>query len=62
MTSKAPGSRSAGKAAPTPAVSGDPESDPRKQLITKLQILAAVFLPIALVCLWLGSKGFFQSP
>lgn len=30
--------------------------------IVKLQILAAVFLPIALILVWLGSKGFFAPP
>jgi hypothetical protein len=28
--------------------------------VVKLQILAAVFLPIGLLLFWLGSRGFFQ--
>jgi hypothetical protein len=27
----------------------------------KLQILGAVLLPLALLMVWLGSKGFFQA-
>jgi hypothetical protein len=30
--------------------------------VVKLQILAAVFLPITLFMVWLGSRGFFQPP
>jgi hypothetical protein len=30
--------------------------------VVKLQILAAVFVPIALILVWLGSLGFFQPP
>lgn len=31
-------------------------------LTVKVQILAAVFLPITLILVWLGSHGFFQAP
>ena len=32
----------------------------RRALVMKMQILGAVLLPLAVVGLWLGSKGFFQ--
>jgi len=35
------------------------QGDPR---VVKLQILAAVFVPITLILVWLGSLGFFQAP
>ena len=39
------------------------ETDPaRAALVVRLQILAAVFLPGALVLAWLNSRGFFQGP
>jgi len=38
------------------------DTDPaRAALVVRLQILAAVFLPMLLIGLWLQSKGFFQS-
>jgi hypothetical protein len=30
-------------------------------LVVKLQILAAAALPLVLLGVWLGSKGFFQA-
>ena len=30
-------------------------------LVVRLQILAAVFVPMLLIAIWLQSKGFFQS-
>ncbi|MCS5691834.1 hypothetical protein NZK33_07525 [Cyanobium sp. FGCU-6] len=33
----------------------------RAALVVRLQILAAVFLPMLLIGIWLNSKGFFQS-
>ncbi len=35
---------------------------PGDNRVVKLQILAAVFLPIALFMVWLGSHGFFSPP
>lgn len=35
------------------------QGDPR---VVKLQILAAVFVPIVVILAWLGSLGFFQAP
>ena len=35
---------------------------PSAQLGVKLQILAAVVVPIALLLVWLGSRGFFSGP
>ena len=35
---------------------------PSAQLGVKLQILAAVVVPIALLLGWLGSHGFFNGP
>jgi len=44
---------------PANAVTG---TDPaRAALVVRLQILAAVFLPMLLIAIWLQSKGFFQS-
>jgi len=38
------------------------DTDPaRAALVVRLQILAAVFLPMLLIGIWLQSKGFFQS-
>ena len=34
---------------------------PSAQLGVKLQILAAVVVPIALLLVWLGSRGFFSG-
>ena len=42
------------------AAAGGAESDSGLRL--RLQILAAVFLPGALVLAWLNSRGFFQGP
>jgi hypothetical protein len=36
-------------------------STDRASLVVKLQILVAVALPLLLITLWLGSKGFFQA-
>ncbi|MFM7395098.1 MAG: hypothetical protein ACKO22_12240 [Cyanobium sp.] len=33
----------------------------RAALVVRLQILAAVFVPMLLIGVWLNSKGFFQS-
>ena len=33
----------------------------RAALVVKLQILGAIALPLVLIAVWLGSKGFFQS-
>jgi len=45
---------------PTNAVT---DTDPaRAALVVRLQILAAVFVPMLLIGIWLNSKGFFQSP
>ncbi|MCS5700197.1 hypothetical protein NZK32_14235 [Cyanobium sp. FGCU-52] len=43
----------------TPATDTDPA---RAALVVRLQILAAVFVPMLLIGIWLQSKGFFQSP
>ena len=34
-------------------------SQPRSQITVKLQIAAAVFVPMLAIGLWLNSKGFF---
>ncbi|MCP9790950.1 hypothetical protein [Vulcanococcus limneticus] len=51
-------------AGPGPAPRATPGStaDPGSGLRVRLQILAAVFLPGALVLAWLNSRGFFQGP
>ena len=41
---------------------GTQERSGSGDLGVKLQILAAVFLPITLILVWLGSRGFFQPP
>lgn len=33
----------------------------RSALVVKLQIIGAIALPIVLIAVWLGSKGFFQA-
>jgi hypothetical protein len=33
----------------------------RSALVVKLQILAAVALPLVLIGVWMSSKGFFQA-
>ena len=33
----------------------------RSALVVKLQILGALILPLVLIEVWLGSKGFFQA-
>jgi hypothetical protein len=33
----------------------------RSALVVKLQILGALALPLVLITVWLGSKGFFQA-
>ena len=33
----------------------------RSALVVKLQILGAIALPLVLIVVWLGSKGFFQA-
>lgn len=33
----------------------------RSNLVVKLQILAAVGLPLMLLVVWLGSRGFFDA-
>jgi hypothetical protein len=33
----------------------------RSALVVKLQILGAIALPLVLIGVWLGSKGFFQG-
>lgn len=33
----------------------------RSALVVKLQILGAIALPLVLIAVWLGSKGFFQA-
>ncbi len=33
----------------------------RSALVVKLQILGALALPLVLIGVWLGSKGFFQA-
>ena len=33
----------------------------RSALVVKLQILGAIALPLMLIVVWLGSKGFFQA-
>lgn len=39
------------------------DTDPaRAALVVRLQILAAVFVPMLLIGIWLQSKSFFQSP
>jgi hypothetical protein len=39
------------------------DTDPaRAALVVRLQILAAVFLPMLLIGVWLPAKGVFQSP
>jgi len=39
------------------------ETDPaRAALVVRLQILAAVFVPMLLIGIWLQSMSFFQSP
>lgn len=45
--------------APGSAAAG---GDAGSGLRVRLQILAAVFLPGALVLAWLNSRGFFQGP
>lgn len=45
--------------APTPGADTDPA---RSALVVRLQILAAVFVPMLLIGAWLQSKGFFQAP
>jgi hypothetical protein len=33
----------------------------RSPLVVKLQILGAIAVPLVLIAVWLGSKGFFQA-
>lgn len=49
---------------PTPPVSSPgADTDPaRASLVVRLQILAAVFVPMLLLGAWLQSRGFFQAP
>lgn len=45
----------------TPRPSGPPSAPPSDRLV-RLQIFLAFVVPILLVGVWLGSKGFFSSP
>lgn len=37
-------------------------SEVRSDRIVRLQIFAAFVVPLALLAVWLGSRGFFQTP
>jgi len=36
--------------------------EPRSDRLVRIQIFAAFALPLVLLGLWLGSRGFFQAP
>jgi hypothetical protein len=54
--------RSPGEPGPATGSAAAGGADPDSGLRLRLQILAAVFLPGALVLAWLNSRGFFQGP